>query len=73
MMGQQSGDQSRLFYLFNLERRIPDPSIPRSCSAHRLRIRARVWAAKMVARRVALPAAEPTMRPRIYPRHFLAL
>jgi hypothetical protein len=49
MMGQQSGDQSRLFYLFNLERRIPDPSIPRSCSAHRLRIRARVWAAKMVA------------------------
>ena len=23
MMGRQSGDQSRLFYLFNLERRIP--------------------------------------------------
>jgi len=25
------------------------PSIPRSCSAHRLRTRTRVWAAKMVA------------------------
>ena len=23
MMGRQSGDQSQLFYLFNLERRIP--------------------------------------------------
>jgi hypothetical protein len=23
MMGQQTGDQSQLFYLFNLERRIP--------------------------------------------------
>ena len=27
MMGRQTGDQSQLFYLFNLERRIPVPSV----------------------------------------------
>jgi hypothetical protein len=29
MMGQQTGDQSQLFYLFNLERRIPSGHLPR--------------------------------------------
>jgi hypothetical protein len=29
MMGRQTVDQSQLFYLFNLERRIPERHLPR--------------------------------------------
>ena len=32
MMGQQSGDQSQLFYLFNLEGRIPTSHLLRRIS-----------------------------------------
>jgi hypothetical protein len=41
MVGQQTGDQSQLFYLFNLERRIPEP-IFRAAS---IRLRSRFAAA----------------------------
>jgi len=40
MMGWQTGDQRQLFYLFNLERRIPDKGYapaPRPCRQRRLR------------------------------------
>ena len=33
MMGRQSGDQSQLFYLFNLERRIPAGHLLRRINA----------------------------------------
>ena len=32
MMGRQTGDQSQLFYLFNLERRIPAGNLLRRIS-----------------------------------------